>query len=55
MAQIIHFIEAKEALEQRKSRKLIQRTLNHMDEIKKAIVNFKRSNLAVVPKPETAE
>ena len=43
MAQIIHFSEAKKTLEQRKTRELIQRTLNHMDEIDGAMEALERS------------
>ena len=55
MARLISYIEAKEALERRRTRELIERTLDHMDEIREAIVDYKRSNLAVVPKPAAVE
>lgn len=55
MAQIIPYSDAKEALERRKTRELIERTLEHMDDIRQAISDFKRSNLAVIRKNDVAD
>jgi hypothetical protein len=55
MAQIIKFNKVKETVERRKTRELIQRTLDHIKEIRQVIARFKQSNLTVVRKQDDVE